>query len=178
MILVTLGPINLKKESIVVKKQTCFHPFLSTLLALFIVTINQIAFAQTFNVSSTQGLRQALQDAASNGEGDTIVLADGTYKTTDDAGGTFTFLDNENYDLTIQGSSPEKVILSGDYTDQVMNFNVINFERTIYIINLSVINGQSEERGGGIYSTEDLNIENVTISNDNVSNWGSGGGGF
>ena len=42
--------------------------------------------AATFNVSTTLGLREALILAAGNGEADTIVLADGTYATTDDGG--------------------------------------------------------------------------------------------
>jgi|GEM_PF-6092002 len=85
---------------------------LFTLIALF--AISNLAFAQTFNVSTIQELRQALQDAAGNGQSDVIQLADGTYKTTDDGGGAFTFLDNKNYDMTIQGSSAENVVLSGD----------------------------------------------------------------
>ena len=38
--------------------------------------------AATFNVATTPELRTALDTAATNGEDDTIVLADGTYKTT------------------------------------------------------------------------------------------------
>ena len=94
--------------------------------ALSIILLSRTAVAETFNVSTTQEFRQALQDAATNGQADTIILANGTYKTTDDGGGTFTFFDNENYDLTIQGSLPENVVLSGDNTHQVLNFNVIN----------------------------------------------------
>ena len=72
-------------------------------LALSTILLSGTALAHTFNVSTTQELRVALQDAAVNGQSDTIILANATYKTTDDGGGTFTFLDNENYDLTIQG---------------------------------------------------------------------------
>jgi len=158
-----------------INKTNYFSPFLSTLVVLFIVAINQAVFAQTFNVSSSQEFRQALQDATSNGQNDTIVLANGTYKTTDDSGGTFTFLDNENYDLTIQGSSAEDVILTGDNTDQVLNFNVINYKKTVYINNISIINGYSETNGGGIYSVENLEIKNC-ILNGNIANSSDGGG--
>jgi len=159
-----------------IKKQEYLRLLLSTFVVLFIVSaINQIVFAQTFNVSNTQELRQTLQDAAGNGQSDVIVLADGTYKTTDDGGGTFTFLDNENYDLTIQGSSPENVVLSGDNTNQVLNFNVINFVRTITFANVSVINGNSETDGGGIYSSGvNLNIDNCTIFGNTARRCGGG----
>ena len=120
----------------------------SFILAMCIFSTSVLA--ATFNVSTTPELRQALLDAATNGQSDTIVLANGTYATTDDSGGTFTFLDNENYDLTLQGSSAENVILSGDNTHQVLNFNVINNETTIHLDSLSVSYGVSEEDGGGI----------------------------
>ena len=148
---------------------------MSAFIVLFIAfAINQIAFAQTFNVSTTQELRQALQDAAGNGQSDVIMLADGTYKTTDNGGGTFTFLDNEDYDLTIQGSSAENVILDGDNTDQVLNFNIINYVRTIHILNISVTNGHSETDGGGIYTAENINIENCIISGNTTDDDGGG----
>jgi len=71
-------------------------------------------FAHTFNVSTTPELRTALNTAATNGEDDTIILADGTYKTTDDGGGTFIYFSNEANNLTLKGSSSANVILSGD----------------------------------------------------------------
>jgi len=141
------------------------------LIMFGMATVNQIAFAETFNVSTTQELRQALQDAATNGQDDVIILADGTYKTTDDGGGTFTFLDNEDHELTIRGSSADNVILSGDDTDQVLNLIVINSEITIHLVKISVQNGKSENDGGGIFSEENLAIENCKIS-------GNTGGGF
>lgn len=92
---------------------------------LFIVAINHIAFAQTFSVFTTPGLRQALQNAVGKGQSDVIMLADGTYKITDDGGDTFTFLDNENYGMTIQSSSADNVILRGNNTDKVLNLKFI-----------------------------------------------------
>ena len=62
----------------------------------------------TFNVSTTPEFRTALETSATNGEDDTIILADGTYKTTDDGKGTFIYLSNESNSLTLQGSSSER----------------------------------------------------------------------
>ena len=134
------------------------------LMIFGMVTVSQTAFAETFNVSTTQELRQALQDAATNGQDDVIMLADGTYKTTDDGGGTFTFFDNEDYELTIQGSSADNVILSGDDTDQVLNLRVIIYDITIHLFDISVQNGKSENDGGGVFTGNNLDIENSTIS--------------
>lgn len=133
-----------------------------------------VASAATFNVSTTQELRQALIDAAQNGQSDTIILADGTYATTDDGGGTFNFLDYENYDLTIKGSSPDNVVLSGDNTDGVLKFNISNSGQLIYLNHISIINGKSSNLCGGIFSYEALDIENCIISGNTTESYGGG----
>jgi predicted outer membrane repeat protein len=73
-----------------------------------------------FHVSNTPELRDALDIAATNGFDDTIILADGVYKTTDDGHGVFTYQSNEENKLTIKGSSPENVILSGDNANPIL----------------------------------------------------------
>jgi hypothetical protein len=155
-----------------VKRLHFLNLFLSTLVVLFIVAINQIALAQTFNVSTTPELRQALQDAAGNGQDDLIMLADGTYKTTDDGGGTFTFLDNEDYDLTIQGSSAENVILNGDNTDRVLGL----YCSQSILSNITISNGNSSADGGGLYTSRynNLNIENCIITENTTKQHGGG----
>ena len=95
--------------------------FYILIISLFVIQTGSICglvSAATFNVSTTPELRQALVDAAQNGQEDTIILADGTYATTDDGGGTFTFLaghDPEDYrhmvhdpptDLNLHKNSP------------------------------------------------------------------------
>lgn len=115
--------------------------------------------AQTFNVSTTPELRTALATAATNGEDDTIILADGTYKTTDDGGGTFAYFSNEANSLTLQGSSSENVILDGDNTDLIINFNGVGVDSEIYISSISFIKGI-----GGIQTYESINIDNCQVS--------------
>ncbi len=51
---------------------------------LTILLLATYGLSATFNVSTTPELRTALETAATNGEDDTITLADGTYKTIDD----------------------------------------------------------------------------------------------
>jgi len=130
----------------------------------------------TFPVSTTQQLRQALLDAAGNGEADTILLADGTYATTDDGGGTFIFSDSQNYDLTLQGSSPKAVMLSGENTDQVLLFNSTTSTATIHLVNISVVNGNTTEDGGGIQTGEhySVSITNCRISGNMAGGYGGG----
>ena len=168
---------------------------------LTLLTVTSLALnAQTFNVTTTPEFRTALQNAAMNGEDDTIVFSDGTYKTTDDAGGRFEYLDNEVYDLTLIGSSRENVILSGDGVDQIFRHQSITgadlkVEKlsfidggstfyvsggavysdlaTVNVIDCNFTNNHTSHRGGAIYITRDINILN-TIFNNNSANEGGG----
>ena len=137
----------------------------------FIITLNfMITFAigATFNVNTTLELRQALLNAAQNGQDDMIVLADGTYRTTDDGQEKFVFLDNEPYELTLKGTSAENVILDGNNTNRVLDLTILNANGTIYIENISIINGNT-----GIYSSERLIVENCIFSNNQSTGYGA-----
>jgi hypothetical protein len=129
-----------------------------------------------WNVSTVPEFRQALEDASTNGENDTIILAKGVYNTTSDGLGTFIFNDNEEFNLTIksaEGLIHKDVILDGNNRNQVFNFN--NTEKsTLTLKNISIINGNSTSSGGGFYSNQITMIENCNISN-NISNNNGGG---
>jgi len=95
---------------------------------LFLALSQLPIFAATFNVSNTLEFRQALENAALNGENDTIILEPGIYSTLSDGLGTFTFNDTEEYNLTIQGAdgySINDIVLDGENTHQVMNFVIV-----------------------------------------------------
>jgi len=140
-----------------------------------------ILFSATFNVSTTPELRTALTNAAQNGEDDTILLSDGTYKTTDDGKGTFVFFDNEDYNLTLKGSSAENVILSGDNQHQILNHQTIGDSAPLRLEKLSFVDGNNSaenfpyNQGGGIYSDYTINAINCIFSNNRAS---LNGGGF
>jgi hypothetical protein len=144
---------------------------------LLLLAASSFTQAATFNVSTTAELRVALSTAATNGEDDTIVLADGTYKTTNDGGGAFTYLSNEIHTLKMTGSSPENVILSGDNTGQIF-FNSHTDEikgGVLTIENMSFINANFYESGGAIFSNQDnMIIRNLTLT-DNVTTGSFGG---
>ena len=145
--------------------------FVSTLVASSL-------FSATFNVDSTSQLRQALEDAALNGENDTIILAPGRYKVMDDEVGTFTFNDNEEYNLTIIGAvgySRDEIILDGEGKRQVLNLqNSKPF--TVILKHLTIMNGKARY-GGGIYTSGDIIVEDCNISKNSVGgDYDSGGG--
>ncbi|MBE0498727.1 MAG: hypothetical protein IBX43_05720 [Campylobacterales bacterium] len=130
------------------------------------------------HVSTTAEFRIALTNAAQNGMNDKIILADGTYKTTDDGGGTFTFLDNEDYRLTIIGSSRENVILSGEYQQQILNVTPNNYLNELYIKNITFQNGRatsSSKGGGAIHAWMTLHIDNCSFHHNQsiLSNGGA-----
>ncbi|BCD62481.1 hypothetical protein NitYY0826_C1357 [Nitratiruptor sp. YY08-26] len=155
-----------------------------TLLTLLPLSI----FSATFNVSNTAELRQALENAAHNGENDTIILQPGRYVTTSDGKGTFTFHDDEEYNLTIQGAAGydrSEIVLNGDNTDQVMNLtnahrpqiclpgkkcNPLSNHKKPYsrpflnLKNLSILYGKADSKGGGFYTDIDVLIKNCNIS--------------
>jgi hypothetical protein len=146
-------------------------------LLLLLLAASSLTQAATFNVSTTAELRAALSTAATNGEDDTINLADGTYKTTDDGEGTFIYLSNEVNILKITGSSPENVILSGDNTDQIF-FNSYTDELVngvLTIENMSFINSNSPASGGAIFSNQNNMIIRNLILTDNVTTSSFGG---
>jgi len=139
--------------------------FLTTLVSLY---------AQTFYVSTTQELRSALNQAAINNENNnTIILADGIYKTTDDGKGTFIYLSNEDNNLTIKGSNPNKVILSGDNKNQILNFQS-DGNVTLKLENLTFEDGNTSNYGGGVYCGNNLIVNDCNFTNNSAD----GGGGF
>jgi hypothetical protein len=143
-------------------------------LLLLPVLLTVSLLAQTFNVSTTPELRTALTNAATNGEDDTIILADGTYKTTDDGQGTFIYLSNEANSLTLQGSSRENVILSGDSQHQILNHKSTSISAHLILYKLSFVDGYTTEFGGGVIAERSIEVSECKFMN----NIASQGGGF
>ncbi|APW65940.1 MULTISPECIES: PKD domain-containing protein [Arcobacteraceae] len=123
-------------------------------------------FSATFNVSTTPELRTALSTASTNGENDTIILADGTYKTTDDGEGTFVFLNQDCKNISLRGSDDNETFLDGNSTNRVIEF-LGECQSNIHIEKLSIQNGNGNNSGAaGIYSTHDISITSSTINNN------------
>ena len=103
------------------------------------------ASAVTFNVSNADEFQAALTTAGSNGGDDEIVLTPGTY------GGNFKYTAGESAALTIRagGDGEERAVLDGSST------YVLKIVPGCYRVDLSlervdIINGKSEEAGGGL----------------------------
>ncbi|HKX11795.1 MAG TPA: choice-of-anchor Q domain-containing protein, partial [bacterium] len=133
-----------------------FNIFGTGTLALALTLISANLQGATFNVSNGSELQTALTTAQSNGEGDTILLAPGTY---DASGATFTYVaDNslgseENFPLTLQGSDAATTLLDGGDANQVM------------VLDASPIPDDSNA---------DIRIENLTFQNANATTFGAG----
>jgi len=166
------------------------------ILALMLLSLS--LSAHTFNVSTTTELRTALNTAATNGEDDTIILANGTYKTTDDGYGTFIYSSDENNSLTLQGSSSKNVILSGDSKNQILKHTStehaplklekltfmdgnntagdgggVSTDYNIDILDCNFTNNSADSHGGGFNSDFATSVTNSTFTNNNA---GDGGG--
>ncbi len=142
------------------------------LLSPAIVALESVA--EVFTVSTAEEFRAALSTAASNGEEDTITIPAVTIKTTDDSGGTFKYISNEDFGLTIEGADRSSSALDGGQTNGILSFKVVGFDPTITVKNLSINNGQNSDRGGGIYSDEKLEIINCTfLSNVSATDGGA-----
>ena len=158
----------------VIKIITWFYKAKYLWILLFSLLLPSLVFSSTFNVTTTQEFRSALANSAGNGESDTINLAAGTYKTSDDGLGTFTFLDNEDFDLTIEGISADATIVSGDNQNGVLSFNVVGFQILVEIKNLSISEGLDTSSTGGVYSKEHITLQSCIVNN----NEGYRGGGL
>ena len=128
-----------------------------------------------WEVSNMSEFRQALEDAAANGDSDRIVLAKGTYNVTSDGLGTLTFDDNEAFDLIIEakkGLTSKDVILDGNNSTQIFNFNNTQGS-TLILKNISVVDANTT-KNGAVYTNQNIKVEDCTVSN----NIASSGGGF
>ena len=117
--------------------------FLASLVAFF--TIN-VAFGETFNVTSPEEFQSALTEAQSNGEDDTINVAAGTYIITS----TLHYISYEDsgHKLTIQGAGADKTVLCTGITDLVY----IGTYGDVIIKGIEFeFKGRDGDDGGGIY---------------------------
>ena len=104
------------------------------------------ASAVTFNVSNADEFQAALTTAGSNGGDDEIVLTPGTY------GGNFKYTAGESAALYIRagGDGEERAVLDGELRAYVLKIVPGCYQVDLSIERLDIINGKSEEAGGGL----------------------------
>jgi len=148
------------------------------LLSLF--CLFNIASAQDFHVTTAQEFQTALKDAEKNVESDRVFLAAGVYK------GVFSYSSANPKDLSISaepGLNPGQVVLDdGEQDKRVLTINGGNGLVNIFIIKITIQNGNSSY-SGGLYITTGGNvyINSCCIKNNknnNVSQYAGNSGGI
>ena len=117
-----------------------------SLLFMGLTLLGTSASAVTFNVSNADEFQAALTTAGSNGGDDEIVLTPGTY------GGNFKYTAGESAALTIRagGDGEERAVLDGELRAYVLKIVPGCYRVDLSIERLDIINGKSEEAGGGL----------------------------
>jgi hypothetical protein len=110
--------------------------------------------AETFCVSNAKDFQDALTEAVTNGEDDTIEVVQGTYT------GNFSYDSSEGENIALLGGyaqgctdrvvDPENTILDGGGIDSVLRFDHSGSGDTT-IEGFTIKNGNAEFRGGGLY---------------------------
>ena len=128
--------------------------------------------AAVFPVTTSTEFQNALNTAASNGEGDTIQVAAGTY--TPSATFNYNPVATENFPISIVGAGPGVTILSGANIRRVLRVNLEGLTSDtnahINISGLTIQNGKvtGYEEGGGAHLW--ANYANVTVNNCEFKN--------
>ena len=125
-------------------------------VSIFLLVVGSISSwhveAATYDVSSTQELRVALQSVGDIGGENTIRLAAGRYSTQDDGEGTFELVAwSAGTSLVLEGVSRDLVVLDGASEHQILLFNLVEKIDEIVIREIHFENGYVESlRGGAI----------------------------
>ena len=144
------------------------------LILISISWFGALANAATHNVSTTPELRVALAAAATNGEDDIIILADGTYKTTDDGLGSFNYITNKSNSLTLEGAQRENVLLDGDYQNEILNHASTAVDSPLILKGVSFVNGVSNSsEAGAVNSNFDITIQDCLFEDNAGGNGGA-----
>ena len=153
-----------------------FLVFLVALLA------TNVAFGETFNVTTPEEFQSALTTAKSNGEHDTINVAEGTYNITS----TLTYSTNNGdngHKLTIQGAGADQTVLNGGGSVQILHINTDADDNggdaggDITIEGMAFENGNSDGSGGGLLAigySINITIKENTFSGNSADSQGGG----
>ncbi|CAD7772099.1 hypothetical protein BLFGPEAP_00714 [Candidatus Methanoperedenaceae archaeon GB50] len=142
-------------------------------LVAFLAT--NVAFGKTFNVTSPEEFQSALTIAQSNGQDDTINVAEGTYIITS----TLTYSTNNGdsgHKLTIQGAGADKTVLDGGGSVQILYIDTGTDGGDVTIKDMAFENGNGGN-GGGIYvhgSSINITIKECIFSGNSAEDAAGG----
>jgi hypothetical protein len=132
--------------------------------------------AAVFNVSDVAGFQAALDTAETNGEGDTVNVAAGTYNVVT----TLAYSSSEDHPISIVGAGSGSTIMDGGSAVRVLNVLVPGQNNAhISISGLTIQNGYAEFIGGGglwASSGGNVTVENCVFAGSDTQ--GNGGGAF
>ncbi len=151
---------------------------LTTGLVLGGLSVTGPGHAAVFNVTNGTELQSALTTAQSNGEGDTVNLAAGTY---DASGGFFLYEAAENFPISLVGPVGADAVIDGGNTFKGMDMStnplfLADANADITVQNLTFQNGSGTGAGGGLQigtSNADIVVEN-SVFRDNTDSTGGG----
>ena len=151
--------------------------FLVALLA------TNVVFGQTFNVTTPDEFQNALTEAQSNSEDDTINVAAGIYNITS----ALTYSTNDGdggHTLTIQGAGTDKTILDGGKNVRIMDINTDtdgsgdDSGGDVTIEGMAFNNGKHNIYGGGLYVYgygANITIKQCAFSGNSAGYYDGGG---
>lgn len=171
-----------------------FH-FLWSLGTCASLVLSNAAHAKVFQISQPSDLQPALNEAATNGEADTLEIGPGTWRLSEANGGkTFLYIaaDTENFPLEIVGKGFDQTILDGEGAEAILSIRTIRVQAiddsqaAITVRKIGFRNGNSvAEAGGGLsILTQDASVrvedcsffENTTTPPGLAAGGGAGGG--
>ena len=151
--------------------------FLVALLA------TNVVFGKTFNVTNPDEFKNALTEAASNSENDTINVAAGIYNITSPL--TYSTNDGDGgHTLTIQGAGTDKTILDGGKNVRIMDINTDtdgsgdDSGGDVTIEGMAFNNGKHTLYGGGLYVNgygANITIKQCAFSGNSAGYYDGGG---
>jgi len=139
--------------------------FLGIFLVLLLAPGGRQPRAADFNVTTPAEFQAALDNAATNGQDDTITVAAGNY---DVSGGTLAY-DNivEAFSLTIQGAGAATTTLDGGDTAQILYINASTSASTVTVRGMTFQHGFTGIAGGSALSAT---AANITLENSRFLN--------
>ena len=150
------------------KSRLLFLVFLVAFLA------TNVALGEIFNVTNPEEFQDALTTAESNGEDDTINVAEGTYN----IASTLTYKTNDGdsgHTLTIQGAGADKTVLDGGGSVQILYIDTGTDGGDVTIKGMAFENGNGGFGGVLVDSFEGtITITNNTFSGNSVGYYGGG----
>ncbi|MCF8302994.1 MAG: hypothetical protein K9I94_06945 [Bacteroidales bacterium] len=146
---------------------------LNVLLLTGAMIISQVLSGMNYYLNDLTTFQDVLNEAASNGENDTIFIEAGTFVVES----TYQYASAEDHSLSIIGDVMMNTKLDGASSVQILHVSATFPQAHVMLRNLVFQNGMSTENGGGILLDGDaanINMEHCHFLNNEAGNLGGG----